>query len=136
MRAWIGLLLLAVALGGCSFAEDKDRGERAVGRFHELLGASRYSEIYVDTTENFREAASEAEFVEFMSAVRRKLGDVRESELTDITVNWRTDGTSIYLSYDTTYELGKATEQFVWIVEGEKARLESYQIDSRQLILR
>ncbi len=71
-----------------------------------------------------------------MSAVRRKLGDVRESELTDITVNWRTDGTSIYLSYDTTYELGKATEQFVWIVEAEKARLESYQIDSRQLILR
>ena len=136
MKAWIGLLVLAVALGGCSFAEDKDRGERAVGRFHELLGASRYSEIYVDTTENFREAASEAEFVEFMSTVRRKLGDGRESELTDITVNWDTDGTSIYLSYDTTYELGHATEQFVWVTAGEKTLLESYQIDSKELILR
>jgi len=136
MRAWIGLLLLAVLLGGCSFAEDKDRGERAVVRFHELFGTSRYAEIYVDTTEGFREAATEAEFVEFLGAIRRKLGNVRESELTGIEVNWDSDGTSIYLSYDTTYELGKATEQFVWVVEGEKARLESYQIDSKDLILR
>jgi hypothetical protein len=136
MRAWIGLLLLAVLLGGCSFGEDKDRGERAVARFHELFGASRYADIYVDTTANFREGATEAEFVEFMGAVRRKLGDVRETELTGLEVNWDSDGTSVYLSYDTTYELGKATEQFVWVVEGEKAQLESYQIDSRELILR
>jgi hypothetical protein len=51
-------------------------------------------------------------------------------------VNWDSDGTSIWLSYDAAYELGNATEQFVWIVDGEKARLESYQIDSKELILR
>ncbi len=136
MKAWIGLLLMAVLLGGCSFVEDKDRGERAVARFHELFGTSRYSEIYVDTTEGFREAASETEFVEFLGAVRRKLGNVRESELTDIEVNWGSDGTTIWLSYETAYELGKATERFVWVVEGEKARLESYQIDSKDLIRR
>jgi len=136
MRAWIAFLVLAVVLGGCSFAEDKDRGERAVARFHEFLAASRYSEIYVDTTENFREAASEAEFVEFMTAVRRKLGDIRETELTAMEVNWESGETSIYLGYDTVFELGKATEQFVWILDGEKARLESYQIDSKELILK
>jgi hypothetical protein len=136
MRAWIGLLLLAVLLGGCSFVEDKDRGERAVARFHELFGMTQYSEIYLDTTEGFREAATEAEFAEFMGAVQRKLGNVRESELTDIEVNWDSDGTTIWLSYDTAYELGKATEQFVWVMEGEKARLESYQIDSKELILK
>ena len=135
MRGWIGLLLLAVLLGGCSFGEDKDRGERAVARFHELFGASQYSELYVDTTEAFREAATEAEFVEFLGAVRRKLGNVRESELTDIEVNWDGDGTSIWLSYDTAYELGNATEQFVWIMEGEKIMLDGYQIDSKELIL-
>ena len=136
MRGWIGLLLLAVLLGGCSFGEDKDRGERAVARFHELFGASQYSELYVDTTENFREAATEAEFLEFLGAVRRKLGNVRESELTDIEVNWDGDGTSIWLSYDTAYELGNATEQFVWIMEGEKIMLDGYQIDSKELILK
>ena len=135
MRGWIGLLLLAVLLGGCSFVEDKDRGERAVARFHELFGASQYSELYVDTTEAFREAATEAEFVEFLGAVRRKLGNVRESELTDIEVNWDSDGTTIWLSYDTGYELGNATEQFVWIMEGEKIMLDGYQIDSKELIL-
>jgi hypothetical protein len=136
MRGWIGLLPLAVSLGGCSFAEDKDRGERAVARFHQLFAASRYAEIYVDTTESFREAATEAEFVEFMSAVRRKLGTVRACERTGLEVNWDGDATTIWLSYETAYELGIATEQFVWVMEGDKTLLESYQIDSRELILR
>ncbi len=136
MRALIGLLLLAVLLGGCSFAEESDRGERAVARFHQLFAASRYADIYVDTTENFREAATEAEFVEFLAAVRRKLGNVRACERTGLEVNWDGDGTSIWLSYETAYELGIATEQFVWVMDGEKARLDGYQIDSRELILR
>ena len=135
MRAWIGLLVLAMLLSGCSLAEDKGRGEHAVARFHELFAASEYSQIYADTTEGFREAASEAEFVEFMSAVRRKLGTVRACELTGVEVTWD-GGTSIWLSYHTAYELGDATENFVWIVEGENVLLESYQIDSKELILR
>ena len=136
MRAWIGLLALAVLLGGCSFGEDRDRGERAVERFHDLSAAERYSEIYVDTTEDFREAATEPEFVEFLGAIRRKLGNVRQSELTGFEVNYSSSGTAIWLSYDTEYELGVATEQFVWVTEGEKTLLESYQIDSKDLILR
>lgn len=136
MRAWIGLLLLAVSLGGCSFAEDTDRGERAVARFHLLFGASQYAEIYADTTESFREAATEAEFVEFMSAVRRKLGNVRACERTGLEVNWDGDATTIWLSYETAYEVGIATEQFVWVLDGEKTRLDGYQIDSKVLILR
>ena len=136
MRAWIGLLLVAVLLGGCSFAEDSARGERAVARFHQLFSASQYAEIYADTTEDFREAATEVEFVEFMSAVRRKLGNVRACERTGLEVNWDGDATSIWLSYETAYELGIATEQFVWILDGETARLDGYQIDSKELIIR
>lgn len=136
MRAWIGLLLLATLLTGCSMAEDKTRGERAVARFHQLFAVSEYSQIYADTTEGFREAATDAEFVEFMSAVRRKLGNIRACELTGVEMTWDSGGTSIWLSYRTVYELGEATENFVWVVEGEKARLESYQIDSTELILK
>lgn len=136
MRAWIGLLALAVLLGGCSIGEDTDRGERAVGRFHDLYGAERYADIYVDTTENFREAATEEEFVEFLAAIRRKLGDVRQSELTEFEVNYSESGTSIWLGYETEYELGTATEQFIWVTDGETTRLEGYRIDSRDLILR
>jgi hypothetical protein len=136
MRAWTGLLVLAVLLGGCSFAEDSDRGTRAVARFHQLFAAARYTEIYIDTTESFREAATEAEFVEFMSAVRRKLGNIRACERTGLEVNWDGDATSIWLSYETAYELGIATEQFVWVLDGEKTRLDGYKIDSKELILR
>jgi hypothetical protein len=136
MRPWIGLLVLAVVLGGCSFPEDKARGEHAVARFHHLFAVSEYSAIYADTTEGFRETATEAEFVEFMGAVRRKLGNVLACELAGFEVNWDDDGTSVWLSYHSAYELGDATEQFVWVIEGEVARLESYQIDSKELILR
>ena len=136
MRAWIGLLALAVLLGGCSFAEDGDRVARAVARFHQLFGASQYAEIYADATEGFREAATEAEFVEFLGAVRQKLGNVRACERTGLEVTWEGDATSVWLSYETAYELGFATEQFVWVLDGEKARLDAYQIDSKELILR
>jgi hypothetical protein len=136
MRALMGLLVLAVALSGCSFALDKDRGERAVARFHHLFAVSEYSQIYVDTTEGFRAATTEAEFVEFMSAVRRKLGNVRACERTGLEVTWEGDETSIWLSYQTAYELGIATEQFVWVVDGDTVRLDAYKIDSKDLILR
>jgi len=136
MRALIGLLVLAVLLGGCSFAEDEDRGERAVARFHHLFAVSEYSQIYADTTQDFREAATEAEFVEFMSAVRVKLGNVRACELTGVEMDLEGEGTSIWLSYHSAYELGEATEQFAWVMEGEKALLQSYQIDSKELIVR
>jgi hypothetical protein len=104
--------------------------------FTSSLPRSRYAEIYVDTTESFREAATEAEFVEFMSAVRRKLGNIRACERTGLEVNWDGDATSIWLSYETAYELGIATEQFVWVLDGEKTRLDGYKIDSKELILR
>ena len=136
MRTLIRLLLVTVVLGGCSFGQDKDRGERAVARFHQLFASSEYSQMYADTTDGFREAATEADFVEFMSAVRRKLGDVRSFEQTGLEVTWDGQGTSIWLSYNTAYELGTATEQFVWIVEGETVRLDAYKIDSKDLILR
>ena len=53
-----------------------------------------------------------------------------------LELNWDGDATSIWLSYETTYELGIATEQFVWVLDGEKTRLDGYQIDSKELILR
>jgi hypothetical protein len=136
MRAWIGLLALAVLLGGCSFSEDRDRGERAVEQFHDLFRAERYAEIYANTTENFREATTEEDFAEFLGAIRRKLGNVRESELTEFEVNYSASGTSIWLGYETAYELGTATEQFVWVADGETTRLEGYRIDSKDLIIR
>jgi hypothetical protein len=136
MRAWVGLLALAIVLGGCSFGEDRARGERAVEQFNDLVAAERYSEIYVDSTEDFREAATETEFGEFLGAVRRKLGKVRQRELTGFEVNYSSSGTAIWLSYDTEYELGVATEQFVWVTDGEKTRLDGYRIDSKDLIFR
>ena len=45
MQAWIGLICSQVLLGSCSFVEDKDRGERAVARFHHLFAVSEYSQI-------------------------------------------------------------------------------------------
>jgi len=68
----MGLLALAVLLGGCSFAEDKDRGERAVGHVHDLFVAANDAEIYAHTTPDFREAASEAEFVNFLDPAQAR----------------------------------------------------------------
>jgi len=65
MRTFIGLLLVTLVLSGCSFSQDKDRGERAVARFHHLFAASEYSQMYADTTDGFRDAATEHQLTVF-----------------------------------------------------------------------
>jgi len=69
-------------------------------------------------------------------SIRRKLGQWRDSELTDIQVNYDSDGTSISMRYETKYADGSATEQFIWVTDGDKTLLQSDQIDSKDLILR
>ena len=40
------------------------------------------------------------------------------------------------LTYESTFEQGKAYEQFVWRVSGDEAKLVSYNINSPDLIIK
>lgn len=120
----------------CSLAKGKEQGERAVEQFHKQFNESRDREIYQQGDEKFREAVSEAEFSEFLSAVRRKLGTVQNATQTGWHVNATTMRTIATLNYETQFSDGKGNEQFSFLISGEQAKLLRYDINSPLLITR
>ncbi len=132
MSTFVVTLLLVVS--SCSFTKSKEIGERAVAQFHDQFNAGKYHEIYSQSDEGFRKSTSEADTVALFDAVRRKLGTVKNAKQTTWYVNATPAGTKITLGYDVDFTDGKATEQFVCQVNGDKASLFNYNVTSPLLI--
>jgi hypothetical protein len=128
------LALCLATLSSCSVTKAKGIAERAVVQFHDQLNAGRYHDIYVQTDEGFRRAASEADIVALFEAIHRKLGTVKNSTRMAWNVNATTSGTMVSLGYDVEFSEGKGSEQFVFHVTGDKALLFNYNINSPLLI--
>jgi len=139
---WISLLALVLAVIGiyhCSRAVTADfrLAKGAVDRFHAEFNAGTFGQIYADSAEGLRHHSSEAELVELLAAVQRKLGNVVNSEREQaVSVNNNNGVTTVNLAYQTTFTQGRGEEKFVWEIEGGKALLLNYTINSRDLILK
>ena len=127
---------LVVVANACSFTKGKEIGERAVTQFHNQFNAGQYRDIYVQSDEGFRKAASEADTLALFEAVRRKLGTVQNSSQTGWHVNATPGGTMVSLAYDVEFSEGKGTEQFVFHIDGDKALLFNYHVNSPLLIIK
>jgi uncharacterized protein DUF4019 len=127
---------LLVAVSSCSLTKGREIGERAVVQFHNQFNAGQYHEIYAQSDEGFRKAASEADTLALFEAVRRKLGTVKNTNQTGWHVNSMPAGTMVTLSYDVDFSEGKGTEQFVFKLNGDKALLFNYNINSPLFITR
>ena len=92
------------------------------------------SEIYAQSDEGFRKAASEADTLALFEAVRRKLGTVKNSTQTRWHVNATSGGTMVTLAYDVEFSEGKGTEEFVFRINDNKALLFNYHVNSPLLI--
>ena len=132
------LLLIPFLLSttACSLTKGKQFGELAVTRFHSHFNAGEFHEIYAESDDAFQKWGTEAKMTEFLSAVRRKLGTVRDAHETGWHVNATTEGTIVTLAYDVDFSEGKGTEQFAFLVKGGKALLYKYDVNSPLLITR
>ena len=130
--AFIAALFLVV--NSCSVTKSKELGEHAVGQFHNQFNAGQYHEIYVQSDEGFRKAASEADTLALFEAIRRKLGTVKNSTQTRWHVNATSAGTMVTFAYDVEFSEGKGTEEFVFHINDNKALLFNYHVNSPLLI--
>ena len=134
-RVSIAVLLIVTACAlSCSFKKSKSTGESAVARFHTQFNAEQYHEMYGQTHEGFRKATTEQQMIEYLKAVHRKLGEVKDAEQTRWFVNATTAGTKVSLAYKTSFAEGEAAEQFVFLVEGDNSALYSYNVSSPILV--
>jgi hypothetical protein len=115
-------------------AKGKEIGERSVVQFHNQFNAEQYREIYNAADARFREATKEPDVIALFEAVHRKLGTVKESKALGFNVNATPMGTTVVLQYNTQFTEGDGTEQFVFLVSGDKAALLNYNINSPLLI--
>ena len=128
--------IFAALTVSCSLTKGKEQGERAVEEFHRQFNDGQYQEIYRQGDDKFREAVNEAEFVEFLGAVKRKIGSVNKATPTGWNVNATMMGTVVTLGYEVEFSDGKGVEQFSFLVSGEQAKLLRYDVNSPLLITR
>ena len=127
-------LLLIAGLGCQSMSEGKPAAEKAVTRFHQMLGEEKFTEIYDGSDKRLKDAATRDELVKLLRSVNSKLGKVTSTE----TQTWRVGNynlvSTVELVQATQFERGKGTEQFVFVIDGKEARLAGYHINSVDLL--
>jgi hypothetical protein len=133
MLRTLALLLVLVLAAGCSV--DTSPAEQAVPKFHSMLDAGDFAQIYDSSSEDLKSLSSQHDFVAFLDGVHRKLGASAASERQGWRVDYRPGGTFITLTYRTRYAVGEAQEQFVFRMKDNRALLAGYHINSNALLL-
>ncbi len=133
----IFLMALFLLMPACSLGANRAVAERSVEQFHTHYDAKQFHEIYINAHDLFRDQSSEEDIAAFFDAIHRKLGRVLVANRGGWQVNVGTStGTQVFLSYDTQFTNGREVEEFLWRIEDDKAKLLSYNINSRDLIMK
>lgn len=114
----------------------KKAAEQSIADFHRLYNAGKFAEIYSSSQSKFKEATTEKQFLEFVGAVQRKIGKVTQTANAGFNVGTFNLTTTVVLKQTTTFEHGTATETFTFQMDGDKAVLVGWQINSNDLILK
>lgn len=135
MKAGLAVVVLSAAalLVACGDAE-RATADAAVRAFHNEFNAGAYESTYASASAEFRTALPQADWTSLLQAVRRKAGMFESAQQTSWLLSSGTTGTTISLTYLSKFERLKATEKFVWRIQGAKALLVNYRIDSPDLI--
>jgi hypothetical protein len=105
----------------------------AVERLHRQLDQADYETIYGEATEEFRRAGSRTDEIKFLETVHQKMGNSGKISSQGFHVNWQNGRVTANQVVNTQFALGQAQEAFVWIIEQDQPRLQSYRINSPNL---
>jgi hypothetical protein len=128
------LFVSALLLGGCGSGENLRIAKEATTHVHAQMDSEQFAQIYSEADDALRAATKRQDFLDFISAVHRKLGSVQNVSQTGFFVNFSTSGTRVRLNYQTKFDAGDAQEEFVWKIKGDQAALVGYHISSNALI--
>jgi hypothetical protein len=126
----------ACLITGCNPGKDKATAEAAVVTFHQRFERSDFAGIYADSHPELKKAKPEKEFVALLDSIHRKLGPLVDSQQAQWRVNRHNADTNISLVYKTKFTEGDSVESFVYRMDGAKARLLSYKVNSNALVLK
>lgn len=130
------ILCFAVIASGCGAFKGKKAAEQGVAEFHQLYNDGKLSEIYSASHSKFKSATTEKQLLELVEAVQRKLGKVTQTANAGFNVRTLNLTTTVVLTQTTTFEQGTGTETFTFLMDGDKAILAGWHINSNDLIVK
>jgi hypothetical protein len=134
-RSWRHFLFVsAILLGGCGSSENLRIAKEATTHVHAQMDSEQFAQIYSEADDALRAATKRQDFLDFISAVHRKLGRVQNASQTSFFINFSTSGTRVRLNYLTKFDGGDAQEEFIWKIKDDQAALVGYHISSNALI--
>ena len=129
--AGVWLLALPLLLAACAGTDDAKRG---VANFRARAAQTSFSEIYWRAAPEFRQSATEEQFLRVMTALDRKLGPWTSAGEPGWNVTRGTAGQVVNLTYQSQFAKGAVSEQFTWRIEDGEPVLLSYHVHSPLLI--
>jgi hypothetical protein len=130
------LVITAVTLlSACGLTRGKEFATQSVDTFHQQFNDAKFREIYSAATPAFKSASKEEDFMKFMQAVRRKLGAFKTGTQNGWNVNAFNGVTRVLITYKSDFEQGAGVETFTYLISGESAVLQGYNISSPTLII-
>lgn len=129
-NTFLGILVVAISLLGGGCAKSRQAASSATQEFRRRAFAEDWLSIYKGSAPEFQKSVSEADFVKMMNGVRGKLGGWKSSQDPLWNVNVGTGGRIVTLKFQSQFEKGAATEDFVWRIENDQGILVGYHINS------
>ena len=133
MRKSLLIAALCLAAAGCAAPGAKAAAENAVTRFHQLLDAGRFHDIYQATAPEFRNVTSEEQLNGLLQTVHDRLGAVRQARQQNWHYDYTNGVTRVDLSYETSFASGTGVETFAWRINNGVPTLLSYDLRSDAL---
>ena len=120
---------------GCGgLTKGKGASEASIDHFHQQYSDGKLDDIWKEAHAKFRSASKKEKYDEFMSAVLRKLGKVTSTSNAGWKVNTYNLTTTVLMTQKTVFEKGEGMESFTFEMDGDKAVLVGYNIQSMDLI--
>jgi len=122
-------------LCGCSVHQDHTLAQQAVSRFHAQLNREQFTRICDEASDDLGTRVKRNDILHLLRVVRTHLGQLDSTRQINWTVNYGLHDRRVTLVYRSQFDAGTATEQFVYRIRNDAARLVSYTIHSRLLAL-
>ena len=130
---WVTLAILALWSCGKGAYHNYRLASAAVDRFHGQLNDGDFETIFANATDEFRRTGTREAQLSFFETVHQKMGASGRMSIKGLHINWRNGILTVDQVFETQFTFGPAQEGFVWVIDHEQPRLQTYRIDSPNL---
>jgi len=131
-RSLFAPILATILISSCGLMDQLMKGkaiaENAVVEFHNRLNAQQCNEIYEQADNRFKQKHGKNDAINACKTIYKQFGQVKSSSLLGYNINSNPTKTLATLKYTTKFSQVTISEEFVFVIEGDRARIVEYSL--------